>query len=96
MKNWKVTHRLKCLVNNIRVREVVIGKEVELVQKIPNVNTTKRIHLGEGQHAREARRYVSIQCFKSSVAVVTYVCSSRGFSGVYQLTLMTLSNSSRF
>jgi hypothetical protein len=60
MKNWEVTHRLERLVNNIRVREVVVGKEVELVQKIPNVNTTKRIHLGEGQHAREARRHVSI------------------------------------
>lgn len=63
MRDWEVTHHLECLVNNIRVREIVVGKEVELVQKIPYVNTTKRVHLGEGQHAREAERYVSTQCF---------------------------------
>lgn len=62
-----MTHRLESLVNDVRMREVVVGKEVELIQKIPNVNTAKRIHLGEGKHAREAERYVSMQCFTSSV-----------------------------
>lgn len=48
-----MTNRLECLIDDIRVREVVVGKEVELVQKIPNVNTTERIHLRKWQHARE-------------------------------------------
>lgn len=43
-----MTHHLECLIDDVRVREVVIGKEVELVQEIPYVNTTKRVHLGEG------------------------------------------------
>jgi hypothetical protein len=55
MNKWEATHRFECLVNDIRVREVVVGEEVKLVKEIPNVNTTQRIHLREGQHAREAK-----------------------------------------
>ena len=34
--------------------KVVIGKEEELIQEIPDVDAAKGIHLREGQNAREA------------------------------------------
>jgi len=34
--------------------EVLIGKEIELVKKVPNVDTAERVHLGEWQDAGES------------------------------------------
>lgn len=34
--------------------EVVVRKEVELVQKVLDIYTAERIHLGKGENARES------------------------------------------
>jgi hypothetical protein len=36
------------------VREIIIGEKVKLVQKVSNIDTTKRIHLREWQHTWES------------------------------------------
>ena len=35
-----LTYRSESLINNFRMLEMVIGKEVELVKKVPDVNAT--------------------------------------------------------
>lgn len=43
-------------VNHVRVLEVVVRKEVELVQKVPDVDAAEGVHLREGQNTREPVR----------------------------------------
>lgn len=79
-------------VNHCGVLEVIVGKEVELVQKVADVDTTERIHLREWENAWESE---DSQHADKDYGGCTYVSSSRGFSGMNQLTFMTLSYSSR-
>jgi hypothetical protein len=44
------THLFEGLVNDIGVLEVIVGKEVELVQEIPDIYAAQGVHLGEGEH----------------------------------------------
>jgi hypothetical protein len=43
----KVVYLLESLINDIRLLEVVIGKEVELVEEVSDVYARERVHLGE-------------------------------------------------
>lgn len=72
---------------------MIIRKEVELVQKVSNVDTTKRIHLREGQNAWKSGR--DQRLLRTTKIGITYESSSLGISGVNQLTLTTLSYSSK-
>ena len=49
------TYRLESLINDVGMLEMVVGKEVELIEEVPNVDAAQRIHLREGQNAWEAR-----------------------------------------
>ena len=49
------TYRLESLVDDVGMLKMVIGKEVELIEEVPNVNAAQRIHLGEGQNTWKAR-----------------------------------------
>ena len=42
-----LTYRTQCLINNFWVLEIVVREDVELIQKIADVNATERIHLRE-------------------------------------------------
>ena len=70
---------------------MIIREEVELIEKVPDINATKRIHLGKWENRREARKVSLVRHLQS----ITYLSSSLGLSGVNQLTLTTLSYSSR-
>jgi hypothetical protein len=73
--------------------KMIIRKEIELVQKVSNVDTTKRIHLREGQNTwKSSRNQRRLQTTKTRR---TNESSSLGLSGVNQLTLTTLSYSSK-
>lgn len=48
------TYILKSFVNDARVLKVVIREEVELVQKVPDIDTAKWVHLRKRQDTREA------------------------------------------
>lgn len=50
----QLTHLFERLVNDIGVLEVIVGKEVELVQEIPDIYAAQWVHLGEGKHARKS------------------------------------------
>lgn len=39
------TDLFKRLINDIRVLEMVVGEEVELVEEVPYINAAKRVHL---------------------------------------------------
>jgi hypothetical protein len=39
------TYGFESLIDNAWMLEIVIGKEVKLIQKVPDVDTAKRIHL---------------------------------------------------
>lgn len=86
-----LTHRFKGFIDDLRMLEVIIGEKVELVQKIADVYTTERIHLRKGQNTWKS---VPISCRNWLLEDLRYRNSSRGFSGVYQLTFTTLSYSS--
>jgi hypothetical protein len=76
------------------MREIVVREEIELVKEVSDVDAAERVHLREGQDAGVSRpKLALVHREKSSDS---YICSSRGLSGVYQLTLRTLSNSSSF
>jgi hypothetical protein len=49
---WE-TDLFQCLVNDIGVLEMVIREEIELVQKVADIDATQRIHLREWQHTGE-------------------------------------------
>ena len=87
-----VAYAFECVINYCRVLEVVVGEQIDLVEKVPDIDATKRVHLRERKNAGEARQ-VSIR-FLPALNAYTYFCCSRSFSGMYQLTLMTLSYSS--
>lgn len=40
-------HILQCLINHICICETIICEEIELVQEIPDINATQRIHSGK-------------------------------------------------
>ena len=42
--------------------EVVIKEEVELIQKVANVDAAERVHLRKRQHTGEPIMIISIQC----------------------------------
>ena len=39
------TYSFESLVDNARMLEIVVGKEVKLIQKIPDVDAAKGVHL---------------------------------------------------
>lgn len=41
----KRTHLFHCLVNDTRVRKIITGKKVKLVQEVSDVDATQWIHL---------------------------------------------------
>ena len=49
------TYRLESLIDDIGMLEVIVGKEVKLVEEIPDIDAAQRIHLREWQNAWEAR-----------------------------------------
>lgn len=49
MLRGEVAYLFKSLVNHIRVLEVIICKEVELVEEVSDINTAERIHLRKWQ-----------------------------------------------
>jgi len=53
------SYRFKGFVNNTGSLEVVVGKEVYLIEEVAYIDAAERIHLGEGEHAREANIIVS-------------------------------------
>ena len=79
------------LVNDIRMLEMIIGEEVELIEEVADVDATERIHLREGQHARKT---VDVSAALKDPRWWTYVSSSVGWSCANQLTLITFSYSS--
>ena len=79
-------------VNYVGVVKVVVREEVELVQKIPYVDATQRIHLRERQ---DARKSISSQLQRPQSTVEPYASASVCCSCMNQLTLMTFSYSSR-
>ena len=36
---------LECLVNHIRMLEVIIGEEIKLVKEVADINATQGVHL---------------------------------------------------
>jgi hypothetical protein len=46
-----ITDLPQSVVNLVGMLEVVIREEVELVEKVPDVNTTQGVHLRERKHA---------------------------------------------
>ena len=53
------SYRFKGFVNNTGSLEVVVGKEVYLIEEVAYIDAAEWIHLGEGEHAREANTIVS-------------------------------------
>lgn len=51
----RFTYRFESLINDIGMLKMVIGKEVELIEEVPNVNAAQGIHLGEGQNTWKAK-----------------------------------------
>ena len=49
----RATYSSESLIDNIGVLEMVIGKEQELVEKIPNIDAAQGIHLREWKHTWE-------------------------------------------
>lgn len=49
------THFLQRIIDHVRMREVVIGKEIKLVQKVANVDAAEWIHLGKRQNTWESK-----------------------------------------
>jgi hypothetical protein len=81
------------VVNDIQVLKMVVRKEVELVEEIPDVYATEGIHLRERQDAWKPAWLLvrDPECMNNC----THVSSSVGLSGVNQLTLSTFSYSCR-
>lgn len=47
----------QCLIYDTRMLEIVIRKEVELVEKVANVDAAQGVHLREGQDAGEGQLF---------------------------------------
>jgi hypothetical protein len=54
MNRFEIIDLFKSLVNDVRVLEMVVGEEVELVEEVPDVYAGKRIHLRERQNTGDA------------------------------------------
>ena len=52
------THLFERFINHTRMLKVIVGEEVELIEKVSDVDTAERIHLREWEHTREAERSV--------------------------------------
>jgi hypothetical protein len=48
------TYLFERLVNHVRVEEMIVREEVELIQEISDINAAERIHLRERQNTWES------------------------------------------
>jgi hypothetical protein len=47
------THILECVINDLRMLEVIVREEVELIEEVSNIDAAKWIHLREWQNSGE-------------------------------------------
>ena len=45
---------LESVINNARMLKVIIGEEIELVEKVADINAAERVHLREWQNTRKS------------------------------------------
>jgi hypothetical protein len=44
-RETEFSYAFECVVNNTRVLEVVVGKEIDLIEKVANIDAAQRVHL---------------------------------------------------
>lgn len=47
----QITNFFQCLVNNVWMLEMIVGKEIELIEKISNVYAAQGVHLRKWKDA---------------------------------------------
>lgn len=87
-----MTHGFQCFIYHIGPLKVVVRKEINLVEEISNIYAAHWVHLRERKYTRKSTN-ASVDR-QQGVVSLSYANCSRGLSGVYQLTLTTLSYSS--
>ncbi len=89
-----VAHLPQSLIQDVRMLKVVVREEIKLIQEVPDINATERVHSRKRKNVWEAV-HDGLAAIFTLLKDTTHLSSSRAFSGVYQLTLSTLSYSSK-